>query len=563
MSEFARTRDSTGFATRSFVALRLLTLVSVFILLVARDFSVPLWGSSEAREAHVAELVAAGDWILPLRNGFVPSKPPLLHWSAALLVDALGISGLSAARIVSSLAAVLTVWLVAGFCAAAGSVSGAQRRWWIAAGVLLTSYGFFSMASDARVDMVLCCLVTGAGLTLVRGFSALPRALPAEAPELIRRVQYKAAIWCGVAVLAKGPLGVVFPGLIGVVAAYVFGRAAWVALIPRLGPTALFCCIAAPWYLAAAYQSGDGFIERQVLFENVQRFFGGEGVNSKPWHFYLPVFLSTAFPWSLVAIAALWRKDLSASFTIASGVWVAGVVLLSISDGKRAAYLLTLLPWVAIAVTGMLDRFFTENQRAERLTRLAGHLFSTFAVVVVIAAAGVATFRDLIPSELSTVLNIGIGTGLCWLIWCAFLSRIGERERELMNDPGRSFGESLVLVAGVLIIGASAGLAVKGALKGFGPRVAQVNHIVGASTPVVAIRNRADERLDPIFYLMRRRIAVMPPEIQGQDLPTSGFLIADTEWLKERGFTASRFLVLFPKREPELALVKLGGEGAK
>ena len=48
-------------------------------------------GSTEAREAQVVEtILREGEWILPLRNGIIPSKPPLFHWVAALLSILLG-----------------------------------------------------------------------------------------------------------------------------------------------------------------------------------------------------------------------------------------------------------------------------------------------------------------------------------------------------------------------------------------------------------------------------------------------------------------------------------------
>ena len=51
-------------------------------------------GGSEAREAQVIEVILrSNEWVLPLRNGIIPSKPPLFHWTgAALALIAGGVS---------------------------------------------------------------------------------------------------------------------------------------------------------------------------------------------------------------------------------------------------------------------------------------------------------------------------------------------------------------------------------------------------------------------------------------------------------------------------------------
>jgi 4-amino-4-deoxy-L-arabinose transferase-like glycosyltransferase len=63
--------------------------VVVLTLLVALVLAWPLAAPGigthgEAREGLVVQdLVARGHWVLPLRNGELPSKPPLFHWIAA------------------------------------------------------------------------------------------------------------------------------------------------------------------------------------------------------------------------------------------------------------------------------------------------------------------------------------------------------------------------------------------------------------------------------------------------------------------------------------------------
>src|SRR5436853_7072456 len=80
----------------------------------------PIGMHGEAREGLVVQDVGRdGRWILPLRNGEVPSKPPLFHWIAAGVGALVGPAD-AAVRAPSALAAWLVVILVYGLGIAAG-----------------------------------------------------------------------------------------------------------------------------------------------------------------------------------------------------------------------------------------------------------------------------------------------------------------------------------------------------------------------------------------------------------------------------------------------------------
>src|SRR5262249_1186610 len=81
-----------------------LLLTLLHFAIVAPLISLPqIGGSSEAREAHVVKIIATtGNWLLPIRNGLIPSKPMLFHWLGAAIAN-LGVDPLLAARLASSL----------------------------------------------------------------------------------------------------------------------------------------------------------------------------------------------------------------------------------------------------------------------------------------------------------------------------------------------------------------------------------------------------------------------------------------------------------------------------
>ncbi|NDC37159.1 MAG: hypothetical protein EBZ48_03800, partial [Proteobacteria bacterium] len=180
-----------------------------------------VWGSSEAREAHVVALMqSSGEYILPLRNGIVPSKPPLFHWLASVLLEGLPVAPITAARWVSVLAA--TVVLVQ-LCRLAGRFARIfaphdtelhSMLSWLAPALMLTSYGFVTMATDARVDMCFAALVVSAVTALIGSVSVDELRFGVAPSEENRRFSWFFAL-CGLATVAKGPLGMVLPIIVG------------------------------------------------------------------------------------------------------------------------------------------------------------------------------------------------------------------------------------------------------------------------------------------------------------------------------------------------------------
>ncbi|MEO6029551.1 MAG: glycosyltransferase family 39 protein, partial [Candidatus Binatia bacterium] len=83
-------------------------LAAVLLVLLAWPLCTPPIGHhGEAREGLVVQdIVANGHWILPRRNGDLPSKPPLFHWAAALSTEVFGASDASL-RLPSAIAAVV------------------------------------------------------------------------------------------------------------------------------------------------------------------------------------------------------------------------------------------------------------------------------------------------------------------------------------------------------------------------------------------------------------------------------------------------------------------------
>ena len=146
----------------------------------------------------------------------------------------------------------------------------------------------------------------------------------------------------GLAMLAKGPLGFVVPGL--VVLAYLVATKDWRPLKEILHPLGIlvFLVVAAPWYVAITLDQGRHFIDVFILDHNLQRLTSEVHRHPGPLYYYLPVLLVGMFPWSgliLPAIGALSPRRFRVDLFVL--LWLlAPLAFFSLAGSKLPGYIL-------------------------------------------------------------------------------------------------------------------------------------------------------------------------------------------------------------------------------
>ena len=303
--------------------------------------STPFFDKGEPREAMaVQDIVQRGEWLVPLKRATdIPSKPPLFHWSAALTASLTGKLDEATIRFPSALYATLGVLIVYCF----GQKLFGRQVAFLAAAILATTLVYADQALSARVDMTLCFVVTLSLVlfySLYRGFLTNP---------LWSYVFYALL---GIGTLAKGPLGVVLPAL--VIGTFVAVKKRW-DLIPKFcfhPGIFLTVLLGAGWYVAAITRGGEGFFDRQILQENLNRFAGGSG-HSHPPYYYLSYLFALGAPWGFFLPFVLWdafkQGFRSEDDILFLKLWFAAMfVFFSISIGKRPVYLLPLYPALSL-----------------------------------------------------------------------------------------------------------------------------------------------------------------------------------------------------------------------
>lgn len=332
--------------------------------------SIPFFDKGEPREAlAVQDIVQRGEWLVPLKRATdIPSKPPLFHWSAALVTQLTGSFNEATIRFPSALYATLGVLLIYWL----GRKIYDARTALLGAAILATMIIYQDQALSARVDMTLCFFVT---LDLVLFY-------------YLYRAHLKNPLWfyvfyivVGVGTLAKGPLGVLLPGLVAGSLAATERRWDMIRKFCFHPGVVAMLVLATGWYVIAVTRGGEGFFDRQILQENLSRFVGGSG-HTHPVYYYIPYLFSKSLPWGLFLPVLLWdlfrgglRADGNALFL---KLWfLVMFVFFSISLGKRPVYLLPLYP----ALSLLLAAWFYTAQTPSQGRTAAYRCIAAFAAI--------------------------------------------------------------------------------------------------------------------------------------------------------------------------------------
>ena len=363
--------------------------------------SYPLYTKGEPREAvTIFDIVSGGGWILPLRAGVeIPSKPLLMHWIAALLCILVGAVNEWTVRIPSALFAIGGVIVCYLYVRRLFSA----RAGFIAALILGTSVQYLQAGTGARVDMT---------LTFFLEIAFFEFLLIAEGLTRRRALLY---IAIAMAVLTKGPVGAVLPGLVALIWIAMHWR--WHVLrdLNLARGILIVLVLAGWWYVAASIIGGSAFIQKQLIAENVVRFVGAAKFHEGHAHdfYYLELALLAGFlPWTpmlalviLRAIRAPLRNDSRLNYLM---IWIVAVLLFySLAHSKRGVYLFSLYPALATMVAlYIVDAIDSASSSARLMTFLSSLYGAALAVVGAAALLAIAMLAAW-PAALATILNLG------------------------------------------------------------------------------------------------------------------------------------------------------------
>jgi 4-amino-4-deoxy-L-arabinose transferase-like glycosyltransferase len=389
-------------------------LTLLFFLATAAVYLFGLWlpllGPDEPRYAQVArEMFLRGDWVSTTLGGFNWfEKPSLLYW---LQISAYHVFGVNefAARLGSATFGLGTV--VSLYLLGRGMGNEARRNglpFWLTA-VSATSIGLMVFSRGASFDIIITFPLTAA---LAAFFLWYRAAESGSTPRRRSFLLFTFYFFCGVALLAKGLIGIVFPAAI-VSFFYVLKLR-----LPRkelilsvLWGSVVALLTSAVWYLPMYLRHGWDFINEFFIQHHFQRFTSNKYKHPQPFWFFWVVLPLMTIPWLPFFLAGFWKYsrllinnfrsrlkrdgeieggDLEDMAVFAIAWLLVPLVFFSVSGSKLPGYILPSLPaacvLTALFVSGYVDGF------PKRALAFKGLSAATLAVILVLVAFVVPRF---------------------------------------------------------------------------------------------------------------------------------------------------------------------------
>lgn len=419
-TSFAPTKTSTPAAQerhrKTWQSLAVFTFIfaAACVIFFADLGKYPLFNPDEGLYAEPArEMLETGEYITTLLNYVVRyTKPPLAIWGMAGCFQIFGVNEF-AGRFFGAVCGALAV--AVAYLITERYVS--TRAAALTAAMVMTAPLFIGTARMAITDMPLTLFVSAALFAFFHGFT--------QKQGIWRWVGYALV---GLAVMTKGPVGLLLPAMILV--GYHFLRGdiveAWRYYRPLAGAL-IVAAIAVPWFAVEIYITKGAYYYEFLVRENFQRFTGV--VDHKyPWWYHLAAVGGGFLPWSIFIPQAFWSLGRSLSFDFHRKALIYGclqnldqrrqfalfcsltviltVGFFSASVSKLMPYTVPAFPALAAVLALYLDKEI--SQRDSR------HFAMPFLVLTIVSGVGLAVvpvavtrLRDA-PVELISVIYSGV-----------------------------------------------------------------------------------------------------------------------------------------------------------
>ena len=335
------------------LAVLIIMFGTAFFLFLGR---LPLLDPDEGRYAEIPrEMLELGDFITPHLD-YVKyfEKPPLHYWLNALSFSLFGQNEF-AARFPAALLGLCGILLVYHV----GRKLFGRREGLYAALVLGTSIGYQVQARMNIIDMTLTFCMTAS-----LGFILLAMQDGERRKGLYYHLFY---LFAALAVLAKGLIGIVLPGMIIFLFLLLTKRWKLVREMRLVTGIPLFFLVCAPWFILVSSRNPE-FAQFFFIREHFQRFLTNVHGRYKPPWFFIPVLLGCMIPWIFFLPEAgkeLWKgRNLQKIFL---ALWAAVIfVFFSLSNSKLVPYILPVFPAVALLIGCTLSDFIERDGKPLR-----------------------------------------------------------------------------------------------------------------------------------------------------------------------------------------------------
>ncbi|NEP43210.1 MAG: glycosyltransferase [Okeania sp. SIO2H7] len=298
----------------------------------------------------------------------------------------------------------------------------------------------------------------------------------ATKPHKINRWYLAFYILISLAVLAKGPIGIVLPALI--IGSFLLYVGKFVQIWEEINifrGSLIFFTITLPWYSLVTLVNGKEYIDSFFGYHNFERFTKVVNHHGAPWYFYFLVVLIGFAPWSIylpIAIAKtkFWQrrywcnKPRNEQLSLFAFFWFICIfIFFSVSATKLPSYVLPLMPAAAILI-GLLwsDIIINRDLVPSHTNKIANDSTSTFNTSNN-SVQPVAKFKRNNSKLISHFLSASIVANIIFLVILAigiiFSFNWLDRDPampyfpELIRESGLLTRGGLILITAAVVVG--------------------------------------------------------------------------------------------------------------
>ena len=422
MSEITKTKDQR-LKTKDRLTWLFFLLLVIFIYFFALG-SIPLLGPDESRYAQVArEMFQRNDFITPTLGGFDWfEKPALLYWLQIVSYKIFGVSEFAArfGSAIFGLGTILSLYILGKSRPQIhtdkhilknqnfkneNQTNKNNLAFWLVI-VSASSIGLLTFSRAASFDIILTFPITVALVSFFIFDQSKKKTFAAYYLPL-----FTFYFFVGIALLAKGLVGIVFP----------FAIVAFYFVLSRKFPskafvfslfwgTILSLAIAAIWYVPMYQANGWKFVDEFFIQHHFARYASNKYQHPQPFWFFFLVLPLMTIPWLPFFLASIWdffkvqsskfkfqspkfkvqsrEKSLvlrvsTSPFLLFSFSWLlVPLVFFSFSGSKLPGYILPALPAALMLTAEYVSRFVQKSKKREVIVQLVA--FVMFAVVAVL-----------------------------------------------------------------------------------------------------------------------------------------------------------------------------------
>ncbi len=429
MSEITKTGGSSPntVPTSVWIILASLAIVAYFY-----GLSMPFLGPDEARYAQVGrEMWERSDWITPTLGGFNWfEKPALLYWLEIVSYTLFGVNEF-AARFGPALFGIGTtasLWVlgrrfttentevtekpeitenakvnIPNSVPSAPSVVNSFANW--LAVIAASTLALLVFSHGASFDIIVTFPITAALVSFYIFDQSKTASFRGKYLPLILFYGFT-----GVALLAKGLIGIVFPfAIVGLFYAVPRRLPSRAFLLSLFWGTILASALAAVWYLPMYMRHGYDFVDQFFIQHHLQRFTSNKYQHPQPFYFFLWVLPLMTLPWLPFFLIAVWNftKSVVRRFTsspvgnapfppllLFAAAWLlVPLAFFSFSGSKLPGYILPALPAAVIITALFVFRLVKSSSRWRTVVLTTAA--STFAGTVLLMIFAVPRFAEL------------------------------------------------------------------------------------------------------------------------------------------------------------------------